>query len=84
MYLYLIRNLAKNEIKKLREEINSLRGCSSIRKICSGSELVGLGGILQEKAFESCMGVDKNCQYFEYCIVGDMFELANVLFCEWQ
>ena len=70
-----LRNAARNEIKKLREEINSLGG-SSIRGICSSSELAELGGILQEKAFDTTDTLST--------IVEDMFALANASFCEWQ
>ncbi|CAI8590384.1 unnamed protein product [Vicia faba] len=36
------------QLDKLKEEINKIRGSSSLRRFSSGSDLVGLGGILQE------------------------------------
>ncbi|XP_038881885.1 WPP domain-associated protein [Benincasa hispida] len=56
-----LRNTAKENFRKLKKEIDRIRGCNSIRKINSGSELVGLGlsGILQEKASSRCIDVDK-------------------------
>jgi hypothetical protein len=53
-----LRNAAKDEFKMLKKEIDRLRGVSSIRKISSGSELLGLGGILQDKVSERWTDVD--------------------------
>ncbi|KAA8519356.1 hypothetical protein F0562_013612 [Nyssa sinensis] len=45
-----LTNAAREQIKKVKEEIDGIRGCSPVRRNSSGSELVGLGGILQENA----------------------------------
>ncbi|KAL6998706.1 hypothetical protein U1Q18_046423 [Sarracenia purpurea var. burkii] len=54
-----LRREASERVKKLEKEIDCLKGCNPMRRISSGSELVGLGGIIQEKASESLVGVDK-------------------------
>ncbi|KAF7842458.1 WPP domain-associated protein [Senna tora] len=46
------------QLKQLKEEINKIRGDSSVRRISSGSELVGLDGILPEKVPERRIYVD--------------------------
>ncbi|KAE9594837.1 hypothetical protein Lal_00013215 [Lupinus albus] len=48
------------QLKQLKKEINKIRGSSSIKRICSGSDLVGLGGILQEDVPERWIYVDKS------------------------
>ncbi|CAJ1962958.1 unnamed protein product [Sphenostylis stenocarpa] len=47
------------ELSQLRKEINKIKGTSSIGRINSGSDLVGLGGILQENKPEKWIYVDK-------------------------
>uniref|UniRef100_A0A5B7BJP8 Putative WPP domain-associated protein n=1 Tax=Davidia involucrata TaxID=16924 RepID=A0A5B7BJP8_DAVIN len=85
-----LRNVARGQIKKLRKEIEGLRGCSSIRKISSGSELVGLSGILREKASENWVGVDKTLDTLKTTLdtictqVSDMLHLAKASVCESQ
>ncbi|KAL7102592.1 hypothetical protein ACP275_08G129200 [Erythranthe tilingii] len=54
-----LRNLAREQFLKAKREIECVRGSSSIKKIGSNSELLGLGGILQEKQSESWIKVDK-------------------------
>ncbi|KAL5771804.1 hypothetical protein ACOSQ2_011728 [Xanthoceras sorbifolium] len=44
-----LNKVAKEQLKNLRNEIDRIRGSSSIRRIGSGSEMVGLGGILPDK-----------------------------------
>jgi hypothetical protein len=53
-----LTNVADQQLKKLKNGIHGARG-SSIRKINSGSELVGLGGILLEKDSKSWVHVDR-------------------------
>ncbi|XP_019420011.1 PREDICTED: WPP domain-associated protein-like isoform X1 [Lupinus angustifolius] len=48
------------QLKQLKKEINKIRGSSSIKGFCSGSDLVGLGGILQENVPERWTYVDKS------------------------
>ncbi|KAL5577397.1 hypothetical protein UlMin_019096 [Ulmus minor] len=53
-----LRNASKEQFIKLKKEINQIRGCSSMKRISSNSELLGLGGILQEKSSERWIDVD--------------------------
>lgn len=87
-----LRNTAKENFKKLKKEIDRIRGCNSIRKINSGSELVGLGlsGILQEKSSSRCIDVDKivddlqaNLDAF-YKQVEGIVQLSKASLGQWQ
>ncbi|KAG7034769.1 WPP domain-associated protein [Cucurbita argyrosperma subsp. argyrosperma] len=87
-----LRNTAKENFKKLKNEIDGIRGCNSSRKINSGSELVGLGlsGILQEKASSRYIDVGKivddlqdNLDTF-YNQVEDLVQLSKASFGQWQ
>ncbi|XP_028091264.1 WPP domain-associated protein-like [Camellia sinensis] len=85
-----LRSVAVDQIKKLRKDIDSIRGCGSMRKIGSGSELVGLGGILPMEASESLVGVDKRLNTLKTTVdtvctqADDMVRLAKASLCEWQ
>ncbi|KAI8001377.1 hypothetical protein LOK49_LG09G02435 [Camellia lanceoleosa] len=85
-----LRSVAMDQIKKLKKDIDSIRGCSSMRKIGSGSELVGLGGILPMEASESLVGVDKRLNTLKTTVdtictqADDMVCLAKASLCEWQ
>lgn len=88
-----LRSVAKEHLeqfKKLKKAIDGVRGCSSIRKINSGSELLGLGGILQEKASERWIDVDEILESLNASFdtvherVEDMFELSRESLCSWQ
>ncbi|KAK4588962.1 hypothetical protein RGQ29_019817 [Quercus rubra] len=85
-----LRNVAKEQFKKLKEAIDGVRGCSSIRKINSGSELLGLGGILQEKASERWIDVDGILESLNATFdtvherMEDMFELSRESLCSWH
>lgn len=50
---------AKQQFKKLQKEITGIRGPNPMRRINSSSEVVGLCGILHEKASDKWMDVDK-------------------------
>lgn len=84
-----LRNVAKEQFKKLKKAIDGIRGCSSIRKINSGSELLGLGGILPEKA-SGWIDVDEMLESLNATFdmvheqVEDMFGLSRESFCSWQ
>ncbi|XP_019425669.1 PREDICTED: WPP domain-associated protein-like isoform X2 [Lupinus angustifolius] len=53
--------VAVNEqLKQLKKAINKIRGSGSIKRISSGSGLVGLDGILQENVPERWIYVDKS------------------------
>ncbi|KAA8514827.1 hypothetical protein F0562_018006 [Nyssa sinensis] len=88
--LVTLRNMARGQIKKLRKEIDGLRACSPIRRISSGSELVGLSGILQENTSESWVGVDKTLDTLKTTLdtictqVNGMLHSAKASVCEWQ
>ncbi|XP_058762782.1 WPP domain-associated protein-like [Vicia villosa] len=47
------------QLNQLKKEINKIRGPSSIRRFSSGSDLMGLGGILQESVPGRWIYVDK-------------------------
>ncbi|KAI8524535.1 hypothetical protein RHMOL_Rhmol13G0156900 [Rhododendron molle] len=85
-----LRDVAKGQIKKLKMETDSIRGCSPMRRISSGSEFVGLGGILQEKAPESFTGVDNLFETLKmtmdniYAQLDDMVHLTRASLCEWK
>lgn len=85
-----LRDVAKGQIKKLKMETASIRGCSPMKRISSGSEFVGLGGILQEKAPESFTGVDnlfdtlKTTMDNIYAQLDDMVHLTRASLCEWK
>ncbi|THG04065.1 WPP domain-associated protein [Camellia sinensis] len=85
-----LRSVAMDQIKKLKKDIDSIRGCSSMRKIGSGSELVGLGGILPMEASESLVGVDKRLNTLKTTVdtictqADDMVHLAKASLCECQ
>lgn len=85
-----LRNVAKEQFKKLKIAIDGVRGCSSIRKINSGSELLGLGGILPEKASERWIDVDEMLESLNATFdrvherVEDMFGLSRESLCSWQ
>ncbi|KAK7331280.1 hypothetical protein VNO77_25500 [Canavalia gladiata] len=78
------------QLNLLKKEINKIRGSSSIRRINSGSDLVGLSGILQEnmpekwiyvdKAFENLKDtVDTFCRKMEF-----MDQSSKASLSEWQ
>ncbi|KAI8000612.1 hypothetical protein LOK49_LG09G02433 [Camellia lanceoleosa] len=85
-----LRSVAMDHIKKLKKDIDSIRGCGSMRKIGSGSELVGLGGILPMEASESLVGVDKRLTTLKTTVdtvctqADDMVRLAKASLCEWR
>ncbi|GFS41445.1 myosin heavy chain-like protein [Actinidia rufa] len=85
-----LRSVTTGEIEKLKKEIDGRRGCSSMRRISSGSELLGLCGILQEKASQSLMGVDKRVGSLKMTVdtmcvqMDDMVKLTKASLSEWQ
>lgn len=84
-----LRYAAKEQFNRLKKEIDGIRGCNSIRRINSGSELVGLGGILKEKKNESWIGVDRTVDSLKMTLdtiitrVDDMLQLSKISLCEW-
>lgn len=84
-----LRDVAKGQIKKLKMETDSIRGCSPMRRISSGSEFVGMG-ILQERVPESFTGVDNLFETLKttmdniYAQLDDMVHLTRASLCEWK
>lgn len=85
-----LRNAAKDQFKMLKKEIDRIRGVSSIRRISSGSELLGLGGILQDKVPERWTDVDIMLESLKATIdtvykrMEDMLQLSKASLCAWQ
>ncbi|XP_057466179.1 WPP domain-associated protein-like [Actinidia eriantha] len=85
-----LRSVTAGEIEKLKKEIDGIRGCSSMRRISSGSELLGLCEIVQEKASQSLMGVDKRVGSLKMTVdtmcvqMDDMVKLTKASLSEWQ
>ncbi|XP_062161255.1 WPP domain-associated protein [Alnus glutinosa] len=85
-----LRNAAKDQFKMLKKEIDRIRGPSSIRRISSGSELLGLGGILQDKACERWTDVDIMLESLKATIdtvykrMEDMLQSSKASLCAWQ
>lgn len=81
---------AKDQFEMLKKEIDHIRGPSSIRRISSGSELLGLGGILQDKACERWTDVDIMLESLKATIdtvykrMEDMLQLSKASLCAWQ
>lgn len=85
-----LRNVGREQFKKLKKGIDDTRGCSSIKRISSSSELVGLGGILQEKESESRFNVDRMLDGLKItleniCSQADsMLRSSKSALCEWH
>ncbi|KAJ1376376.1 putative WPP domain-associated protein isoform X1 [Sesbania bispinosa] len=78
------------QLNQLKKEINKMRGPSSIRRISSGSDLVGLSGILQENVPERWIYVDKTFESLKdtldtFCRrIEVMDKLSKDSLSEWQ
>ncbi|KAL9452877.1 hypothetical protein AB3S75_008628 [Citrus x aurantiifolia] len=86
-----LKNVAEEQLKNLRKEIDRIKGCSSLRRIGSGSEMVGLGGILQDKVSDvRWMDVDKALDSLRTTLdtifkcVDNMVYLPKASLCQWQ
>ncbi|XP_022716464.1 WPP domain-associated protein-like isoform X2 [Durio zibethinus] len=85
-----LKNAAKRQFKNLRIKIDQIRGHSSVRKINSVSELVGLGGILQEDEPEKWIDVDKTLDSLRITLdsvyehADDIFYSSKASLCQWQ
>nr|XP_027089019.1 WPP domain-associated protein-like isoform X2 [Coffea arabica] len=85
-----LSSIVREQFKNLEKGIVGAGGCSSIKSINSGSELVGLGGILWEKESESWVDVDRmldtltmtleNICYQAY----DMLRLSKSTLSQWH
>ncbi|XVE89369.1 hypothetical protein DITRI_Ditri19aG0196300 [Diplodiscus trichospermus] len=85
-----LKNAAKEKLKKLSMEIDQIRGHSSIRKINSVSELVGVGGILHEDKPENWIDVVKTLDSLRITLdsvyeqVDDIVYSSKASLCQWQ
>ncbi|KAK2991242.1 hypothetical protein RJ640_017999 [Escallonia rubra] len=82
-----LRTVSIEQFLRLRKEIDGIRGSSAIRRIGSGSELIGLGGILKED--KSWVGVDRTVDRLKMimdvmCKKVDDILLSKTSLCEWQ
>ncbi|POO00988.1 WPP domain-associated protein [Trema orientale] len=83
------RNAGREQLMKLKKEINQIRGCSSIKRIGSNSEL-GLGGILHENSSERWCDVDKTLDSLKttletvYKGAEDLVHLSKTSLQEWK
>ncbi|MCD9646640.1 hypothetical protein HAX54_036650 [Datura stramonium] len=85
-----LRNSATDQLKKLKKGIDRVRGSSSIRRIGSGSGLVGLGGILREQESESLVHVGKTVKHLKMTMdtifthMDEMVQLSKESIERWQ
>lgn len=85
-----LRTEVHEQLNQLKKEINKIRGSSSIRKISSGSDLVGLSGILQENVPERWIYVDKAFESLKNTLdsfcrrIETMDQLSKASLSEWQ
>ncbi|KAG2685064.1 hypothetical protein I3760_10G107000 [Carya illinoinensis] len=83
-------NDAKDQFNMLKKEIDRTRGFSSIRRIGSGSELLGLSGILQDKVSERLTDVDIIFESLQATLdnvckqAEGMLQLSNVSLYAWK
>lgn len=76
-----LRNLAIEQFKKVKKEIEHARGSKSLKKIGSSSELVGLGGILQDDQSESWVNVNKMLHCLKKTLDTVCKKVDDVLLC---
>ncbi|CDP17300.1 unnamed protein product [Coffea canephora] len=85
-----LSSIVREQFKNLEKGIDGARGCSSIKSINSGSELVGLGGVLWEKESESWVDVDRmldslNMTLENICYQAyDMLRLSKSTLSQWH
>ncbi|CAH9076416.1 unnamed protein product [Cuscuta epithymum] len=85
-----LRNLVKEQFEKIKNDMYEVKDHNSLRRIGSGSELVGLGGILPEKESQSWVHVDKTINNLETTVdsifgcVDDILQLSKVSFFEFK
>ncbi|KAL2474167.1 WPP domain-associated protein [Forsythia ovata] len=85
-----LRNEVREQFKKVTKEIDGVRGCNTIKRIGSGSQLVGLGEILHEKQSESWLRVDRTLDHLKKTVgtictwVDDMLQSPKTSLVEWQ
>lgn len=84
-----LRNVADQQLKKLKNGLHGARS-SSIRRINSGSELVGLGGILLEKDSPGFVHVDRILDDLKMTLdsiclkANSVINLSKSALCDWS
>lgn len=84
--LFLLKGATNEQFKKLKKEIDGIRGCSSLKRISSSS---GLGDILQDKVSDR-WNVDRTLDSLKSTIesvyqqVEEMVHLSKASVYEWQ
>lgn len=85
-----LKIVVHEQLNQLKKEINKVRGPSSIRRFSSGSDLVGIGGILQENVPERWIYVDKTFESLKDTIdtfcrrIESTDQLSKASLSEWQ
>ncbi|KAG6385248.1 hypothetical protein SASPL_154079 [Salvia splendens] len=83
-----LRNLAREQFKKAEKEIECATRSNFPKRTSSGTELVGLGGILDEKHSDSWVDVNKTLQCLNTTFdnvckkVDDLLLCSDISFCE--
>uniref|UniRef100_A0A2P2JZF9 Uncharacterized protein MANES_06G068100 n=1 Tax=Rhizophora mucronata TaxID=61149 RepID=A0A2P2JZF9_RHIMU len=81
---------AKKLVKKVKIEIDKIKGSFSMRRIGSNSELVGLSGLLQEKASDKWVDVDRMLDALRTSLdfvqsqASNIVHLSKSVLCNWQ
>ncbi|KAF8408776.1 hypothetical protein HHK36_004845 [Tetracentron sinense] len=81
-----LRTTAEEQFRRLKKEIDGIKGRGSIRRISSGSELLGFGGILAENVPEKWAEVDKTLETLKTTLNAVYKCVDDVVysFCGWQ
>lgn len=85
-----LSRIVREQFNNLEKGIDGARGCSSIKRINSGSELVGLGGILWEKESESWVDVNRMLDSLKLTLenicyqADDMLRLSKSTLSQWH
>ncbi|KAK8500310.1 hypothetical protein V6N12_068798 [Hibiscus sabdariffa] len=75
-----LKRAAKAQLRNLRKDIDQIRGHGSIRKISSVSELVGLGGILQEDEPKKWIDVEKTLDSLRITLDSVYEQVGNIVY----
>ncbi|KAL4578980.1 hypothetical protein LXL04_015115 [Taraxacum kok-saghyz] len=87
--LIVLKKSATDQFKKLRKQIEGVRGCK-IKRNGSCHEIVGLGGILKEEKYENGVDLEKTIDNLEmvmnstYGLVNTMLISSKTSLSEWQ
>ncbi|KAE8664569.1 Early endosome antigen, putative isoform 2 [Hibiscus syriacus] len=75
-----LKRTFKGQLKNLRKDIDEIRGHGSVRKISSVSELVGLGGILQEDEPKKWIDVEKTLDSIGITLDSVYEQMSNIVY----